>query len=111
MFASLVSAASCTGVQRVQTPYPEKFDPRQQVEVWEGETAVTLHGVSISDDSVVGIVHWQGLACDSCRKSYALSAIDSLRTGSGEKAAMLATVLPIAFAAAALIAWRVSEGD
>lgn len=82
-------------MQRVRAPYPEQFDPRQQVEVWEGEKAVTLHGVSLTDDSL----------------SYALSAIDSLRTASGEKGAMLATVLPIAFAAAALIAWRVSEGD
>lgn len=111
MLAGCISAAGCAGVQRVRAPYPEQFDPRQQVEAWEREKAVSLHGVSVWDDSLVGVLHTQGLACDSCRRSYALSAIDSLRTASGEKGAMLATVLPVAFAAAALIAWRVSEGD
>ena len=109
--ASFVAVASCSGAHRIESPYPNGFNPRQRIEVWRATQAVTLNRVSINADSIVGVPMSQCQACDSCERAFALSEIDSLRTLGSDKAAITFFVLPVAFAAAALIAWRISEGD
>lgn len=109
--ASFVSVASCTGVHRIKSPYPNSFDSRQRIEVWRAGQAVTLTRVSVNGDSILGVRPSEGQACDSCERAFPLSEIDSLRTLGSDKAAITFFALPVAFAAAALLAWRISEGD
>ena len=57
-------------------------DSRQQVQVWHAGRPLQLHGVTISAESLHGVLYHRPLECDSCRIGLARSEVDSLRTGS-----------------------------
>jgi hypothetical protein len=57
------------------------MDPNQQVQVWRKNKALRWHGVVISTDSVSGLHFLAPLDCDSCRVTYPVSEIDSIRIG------------------------------
>ena len=65
-----------------QNPAPSgALSPRQQVQVWQGGTALRWHAVRISADSVSGVPFLKSIGCNSCRTSVPLASVDSLRLG------------------------------
>jgi hypothetical protein len=104
--------AACTAEpRRVELPTPQPFAPRQQLEVWRGRQARTLHSVVQTKDSLSGVLVHRPLSCDSCRVTLALAEIDSVRVVNVERAALMTHGLLLGFTAAALIAWRISDRD
>jgi hypothetical protein len=54
---------------------------RQQVQVWQRDTAARWHGLVVTADSVSGIPFLQPLRCDTCRILLERPAVDSIRFG------------------------------
>ena len=50
-------------------------------------------------------------SCDSCRVTFPLAEIDSVRAVSVEQAAFMTHGLVLGFTAATLLAWRMSDRD
>jgi hypothetical protein len=76
--ALLVLVGGCvpTGWRRVDlTP---RFSPRTQFQVWSRGSVARWRAVVVSRDSVSGIPYQMPLDCDSCRRSIALTDVDSL---------------------------------
>ncbi|MFL5530360.1 MAG: hypothetical protein ACJ8BC_00045 [Gemmatimonadales bacterium] len=71
-----------------------ELKPRQEVEIWRGSQATTLHGVQVRSDSLTGVPLWRPPDCDSCRVVMPLGDIDSLRTVSTERSWMLLAGVP-----------------
>ncbi len=113
LFTTLMLAQSaCTaGPRRVEFPAPQPFTLRQQLEIWRAGKARTLHAVVQSGDSVSGVPVYRPPSCDSCRVTFAVAEIDSVRAVNIERAALLTHGLVFGFTAAALIAWRISDDD
>ncbi len=76
-------AAGCGAGWHQPTPIPVgALPPRQQVQVWQGGSALRWHGVRVSADSVSGISFLQPVTCDSCRTALPRASVDSIRLGS-----------------------------
>jgi hypothetical protein len=65
----------------VPAPIPERFEPRQVVQVWSRSHAAQLHGLVVTPDSILGVGYLAPVDCDSCRVGFLRSDVDSLRTG------------------------------
>jgi hypothetical protein len=69
----------CTGWSRFagvpQNPIPE----RERFQLWRGGTAIVVHGLEASDDSLSGVPAWRPPSCVSCRVAVARDEVDSLR--------------------------------
>ncbi|HTY05820.1 MAG TPA: hypothetical protein VMC86_04830 [Gemmatimonadales bacterium] len=78
--AFLLSACGA-GWHRTDLVVPNTKSPRQQVEVWQGDSARRWHAVRVSDDSVSGIPFLRPIDCDSCRIAIARASVDSVRLG------------------------------
>ena len=78
----LVPQSACgAGWHQIAPPAPATLPRGQQIEVWHDGRSVRLHGVQLTNDSVIGVPYLQRTDCDSCRVSLPRTAIDSLRTG------------------------------
>ena len=78
--ALLLAAAACTShtaSQRLDHPTP--VDPHDVVLVWSRGVVNKWHAVAFSEDSVSGMPYERSLTCDSCRRSLALTEVDSMR--------------------------------
>jgi len=108
----LLQPACKVGPRLVELPpTPQPFAPRQQLEVWRGRQARTLHAVVQTKDSLSGVPVYRPPSCDSCRVTLALAEIDSVRVVSVERAALMAHALVLGFTAAALFSWSRSDRD
>jgi len=75
--------AACGAGWHRQNPAPSgALSPRQQVQVWQGGTALRWHAVRISADSVSGVPFLRPVSCDSCRTGLPRASVDSMRMGS-----------------------------
>jgi hypothetical protein len=92
-------------------PAPASFQRRQQLEVWQGRDARTLHGVRIAGDSLTGVPAWKPPDCDSCRVTIPMSRIDSIRTVHNERAGMLAASVPFVALGALTVIFAMSAGS
>jgi hypothetical protein len=113
LFTALMLAESaCTaGPRRVEFPAPQPFTERQQLEIWRAGKARTLHAVVQSGDRLSGVPVHRPPSCDSCRVTFAVAEIDSVRAVDIERAALLIHGMVFGFAAVALIAWRNASDD
>lgn len=112
IFVSLGITSNCAAPQRVSMPpAPASFEPRQELEVWRGRAALTLHGVRVAGDSLTGVPIWKPPDCDSCRVSVPVSGIDSIRTVHNERAGMLAASLPFVALGAVVVIFALSGGN
>jgi hypothetical protein len=102
---------ACAGPHRVEFPSSQPFPQRQQLEIWQGRKARTLHAVVQGRDSLSGVPVHRPPGCDSCRVSLPLAEIDSVRAVSVERAALATHALVLGFAALVAVAWGASEGD
>lgn len=104
--------SACAG-QPLTVPIPPAgaHAARQDLEVWQGARATTLHGVVVTSDSLSGVPVRQPPSCDSCRIPIPLAAIDSVREVSIDRAALGTMGLVAGFAALTLLAWHASAGD
>ena len=97
--------------ERVPLPSaPASFRPGQQLEVWQGREARTLHGVRIAGDSLTGVPAWKPPDCDSCRVTVPVRGIDSIRTVHNERAGMLIGALPFVALGTVVVIFAVSAG-
>jgi hypothetical protein len=97
-----------------QVPIPAEnggFKPRQEVEIWRGSKATTLHRVQVRSDSLMGVPLWRPPECDSCRVVMPLREIDSLRTVSTERSWMLLASVPFVALGVVAATWALTEGD
>jgi hypothetical protein len=81
--ATAMLACGCGAGWHQPAPVPLGALPaRQQVQVWQGGTALRWHAVRVGADSVSGIPFQRPVACDSCRTAVPRASVDSLRLGS-----------------------------
>jgi len=106
----LIGQLGCAASQVVEVPPPEPLNPRQQVRVWQGKEAVTLHGVVFAADTLHGIPYLEPLSCDSCAIALPLAAVDSVGLVNTERPAMIGTALPFVALAVVMVVWRISAG-
>lgn len=113
VLAWLGATAGCfRAAERVGLPpAPASFKPRQQLEVWQGREAITLHGVRITGDSLTGVPTWKPPDCDSCRVTVPVGGIDSIRTVHNERAGMLAASVPFVALGAVGVIFALSGGS
>ena len=78
--ALLLLAGGCTPVGWHRTDLTSRFHRREQVKVWGRGNMERWHAVAISRDSISGIPYKMPVDCVSCRRSIALTEVDSLRT-------------------------------
>ena len=76
----LLIAGGCTPVGWHRVDLTSRFRRREQVKVWSRGSVERWHAVVFSRDSVSGIPYKLPLDCDRCRRSIALTEVDSLRT-------------------------------
>ena len=81
VLASVVTGCGAGWHQPAPVP-AGALPPRQQVQVWQGGSAVRWHAVRVSGDSVSGIPFLQPTSCDSCRTALPRASVDSIRLGS-----------------------------
>jgi hypothetical protein len=79
---------------------------RRQLRIWHHNHAVIVHSVRIRGDSLSGVPFVKPPSCDSCRITFALSAIDSIQTGNTER--NYYALMGALAASFALIAWLFS---
>ena len=99
------------GPRRVEFPTAQSFPARQQLEIWRGRKARTLHAVLQTRDSLSGVPVHRPPSCDSCRVTLPLAEIDSVRAVSVEQAALMTHGLVFGFMAFAALALRMSHRD
>ena len=80
--ALLLLAGGCTPVGWWRTDLTSRFRRWEQVKVWSRGNVVRWHAVVVSRDSISGIPYKMPLDCDTCRRSIALTDVDSLRKAS-----------------------------
>jgi len=81
--ATAILACGCGAGWHQPAPVPLGALPaRQQVQVWQGGTALRWHADLHLLDSVSGIPFQRPVACDSCRIALPRASVDSLRLGS-----------------------------
>ena len=85
--------------------------PRQEVEVWHGSKAITLHGVRVRSDSLSGVPLWRPPDCDSCRVGMPLRGVDSLRTVSTERSWMILASVPFVALGVVAATFALTERD
>ena len=110
-FAAMPSA--CVPPPR-HVPIPAEnggFKPRQEVEIWRGSKATTLHGVQVRNDSLSGVPLWRPPECDSCRIVMPVRGIDSLRTVNTERSWIIVASLPFVALGMVAAAWALNDGD
>ena len=74
---------ACGAGWHQKVPAPSgALSSRQQVQVWQGGTALRWHAVRISADSVSGVPFLRPVSCDSCRTGLPRASVDSIRLGS-----------------------------
>ncbi len=83
--ALLLIAGGCTPVGWHRVDLTSRFRRREQVKVWSRGSVERWHAVVFSRDSLSGIPYKMPpykmpLDCDRCRRSTALTEVDSLRT-------------------------------
>lgn len=111
--AMTVGPVGCAAAPK-QVPLPAPaggFKPRQQIEIWRGSKAITLHGVHIREDSLHGVPFWQRPDCAACRIAVPLENVDSLRLVDNERSWMILAGLPFAALGAVMVAWRLFGGE
>lgn len=84
---------------------------RERIEVWSARTSQVLHAVRFTSDSVSGVSPLKRPECDSCRVSFPLTAVDSMRSVSGEGNAIAGVLAPVVVLFAVIAAWRLSDSD
>jgi hypothetical protein len=85
---------------------PAAAAQRDRYQVWAGGKARVLIALRSNSDSLSGVPSWMPPACDSCRVTFARSAIDSVRVSAFDpnKTLLLGIVLtPIIYV---MIAFR-----
>lgn len=102
---------NCGGFHTTPLPRQGTLPERQDLQIWMGARTVTLHAVRIGQDSLSGVPLRKAPGCDSCRVTFPLAAIDSVRKVSVDKAALTTVGILVGLAAAALIVWNASEAD
>lgn len=115
-FLALIPPGTTAGCfrapERVAVPAAlTSFKPRQQIEVWQGREAITLHSVRIVGDFLTGVSAWKPPDCDSCRVTIPISRIDSIRTVHNERAGLLAASLPFVALGTIAVIFAVSGGS
>jgi hypothetical protein len=106
-------AAACAPSPQ-QMPIPAEstdLKPRQEVEVWHGSKAITLHGVRVRSDSLSGVPLWRPPDCDSCRVGMPLRGVDSLRTVSTERSWMILASVPFVALGVVAATFALTDGD
>jgi hypothetical protein len=79
--ALLVLEACGAGWHQPRHLAPEPLPPRQQVQVWREGKETRWHAVTLTDDSITGVPFLQPVSCDSCRRAFPRTAVDSIRLG------------------------------
>src|SRR5258708_33722796 len=81
--ATAILACGCGAGWHQPAPVPLGALPaRQQVQVWQGGTALRWHAVRVGADSVGGIPFQRPAACDSCRIAPPRAGAHPLRLAS-----------------------------
>jgi hypothetical protein len=108
---SLATAACASTPRRVELNPTSPVPPRQEVEVWRGRDARTLHGVALSDSLLSGVPLHRAPACDSCRITIPLAEVDSLRYVSTERNWMILAAIPFVMIGVLAGAWAIAGGN
>lgn len=66
---------------RADLNVPQPIGGGQQIEIWRGGSAVRWRVVDVTRDSIIGVPVDRPEQCDSCRRSVARAAVDSVRWG------------------------------
>ena len=83
LLACMVSETGCgAGWHQITPPAPSTLPERQQVQVWQDQRVLRLHGVRLTADSISGVLFTQPPSCDSCRVGIPRISVDSIRAGS-----------------------------
>jgi hypothetical protein len=83
----LLLIAGCGAGWRRVDPTPMILPWSQQVQVWQRGRARVLHAVTRTPDALSGVPFHLPVDCDSCRVTFPLASIDSLRVGNMERGA------------------------
>jgi len=91
----LVNAGCGAQWRRMTVVEPAQLSPRQQIQVWTTGRgrATRLHSVVFRPDSVAGVPFTEHPDCDTCRVSYVLAEVDSIRVGHPERGFLKGTGL------------------
>jgi hypothetical protein len=99
----LLALQACgAGWQRTDIVTPES--PRQQVEVWQGQSSLQWHALRVTDSTVSGISYIRPIDCDSCRRTVARATVDSIRVGNPVRG-FLGTLALVVVIPALVVAW------
>jgi hypothetical protein len=109
--ASTLMNACGAGWHRMEPSPDNPLPPRQQVQLWQGHNSRLLHAVVVTADSISGVPYQLPPDCDSCRVAVARSAVDSMRLGNKEKAALRSFGLGYALIGIAAVALAYSLGS
>ena len=90
---------------------PRPFPARAQVQVWQGNKFILLHGLRLDPASLTGVPFTQAPTCDSCRVQMALGGVDSLRVGNKERGFFRTAGLVLAIMAGMAYVFRGVGGD
>lgn len=83
LLLALVSlAGGCIPVVWHRTDPTGRFERWQQVKVWSRGNLERWHAVIVSRDSISGVPYKMPRDCESCRRSIALTDVDSIRRAS-----------------------------
>lgn len=77
--------------------------PNREIRVWTAKKAVVLRAVRFPKDSVTGVPVRSPYGCDTCRVAYALTAVDSMQSGSSEALPVILITGAAVFFLAAII--------
>jgi hypothetical protein len=91
--ALVLAISSCAGWHRVALTDELDLGARQKVEVWRGGARHTVHGVTVTRDTLYGVPFTQAPDCTSCRIAIPRAEVDSVRVGDPEAAGGAVLVL------------------
>ena len=103
--ATWLLEACSAGWRQPADPVPTPFEPRQQVQVWQQDSVVRWHAVTVTADTVSGIPFLEPIDCESCRVAVPRATVDSIRVGHpvaafwGSVGLVVGTILAVCFIA------------
>ena len=110
VFIVLVFLCSCHTWRVDRGALAQTPEPRARAELWIQGTPHVVHGIRVRPDSVSGVPYWQPVACDSCRLTWAIPQIDSVRVQQEQPIADLVLVALGAGLVAFILALRAGIG-
>ncbi len=111
LILAVATLTSCNSWGYSQAPEPGDVPPKAQYQVFTPDEVLWLRAVQITPDTLSGIPFKKAPSCTSCRISFPLDQVDSVKIAHGSTSKTLIAVGVALAGVLFMAAWAAYPGD